>query len=237
MSTKPVALVTGSSRGIGRAVAIALSQSGYRLILTARDETALKETGRSCGGEETVILPMDLSEKDSPKRLADAVKSEIGQLDVLVNNAGIVLSKSFEDTGAADWDRMLNLNARAPFLLTRMLLPLLRASAVPTVVNIGSVVSFKGYERQAAYTASKHALAGWTKVLAREEASAGIRVHLIAPGGVATDLVRHVRPDIDESDLIAPEDVANMVQFLTTHRSNAVIDVVEMHRAGKTPFS
>lgn len=237
MSTKPVALVTGSSRGIGRAVAIALSRSGYRLILTARDETALKETGRSCGGEEAVILPMDLSKKDSPKRLADTVKSEIGRLDVLVNNAGIVLSKSFEDTGAADWDRMLNLNARAPFLLTRMLLPLLRASAVPTVVNIGSVVSFKGYEMQAAYTASKHALAGWTKVLAREEASAGIRVHLIAPGGVATDLVRHVRPDIDESDLIAPEDVANMVQFLTTHRSNAVIDVVEMHRAGKTPFS
>jgi 3-oxoacyl-[acyl-carrier protein] reductase len=178
-----------------------------------------------------------LSEEDSPERLADAVENETGRLDVLVNNAGIVVSKSFEDTGAADWDRMMNLNARAPFLLTRMLLPLLRASAGATVVNIGSVVSFKGYEMQAAYTASKHALAGWTKVLAREEVSNGIRVHLIAPGGVATDLVRNVRPDIDESDLIAPEDVAEMVRFLTTHRSNAVIDVVEMHRAGKTPFS
>jgi len=237
MSTKPVALVTGSSRGIGRAVALALSREGYRLILTARDEQTLKETGRGCEGGEVVILPMDLSQEGSPERLADAVKNETGRLDVLVNNAGIVLSKSFEDTGAADWDRMMNLNARAPFLLTRMLLPLLRASGLATVVNIGSVVSFKGYEMQAAYTASKHALAGWTKVLAREEVSNGIRVHLIAPGGVATDLVRNVRPDIDESDLIAPEDVAEMVRFLTTHRSNAVIDVVEMHRKGKTPFS
>ena len=105
------------------------------------------------------------------------------------------------------------------------------------MVNIGSVVSFKGYEKQVAYTASKHALAGWTKVLAREVSSEGIRVHLIAPGGVATDMARNVRPDIDESGLILPEEIARAVVFLVKHRGNAVIDVLDIHRAGKMPFA
>ena len=87
------------------------------------------------------------------------------------------------------------------------------------------------------YTASKHALAGWTKTLAKEVAKDGIRVHLITPGGVATDMVRQMRPDIDEADLIQSEEIAEAIMFLVRYRGNAVIDVLDLHRAGKLPFS
>ena len=236
MDSKPVALVTGASRGIGRAAAIALARAGYRCALAARNAEGLEETAALCpGAAET--FPVDLAAPGAPERLAADVLGTAGRIDVLINNAGAALSRPFEDTEASDWDALMTLNAKAPFLLTRALLPALKRSPAATVVNIGSVVSFKGYQFQAAYTASKHALAGWTKSLAREVATAGVRVHLIAPGGVATDMVLGVRPDIDPSDLICPEDVADTVLFLVTHRGNAVIDVVEMHRKGKTPFA
>lgn len=247
MRSKPVALITGASRGIGRAIAVALSEAGYRPALAARSEEGLKVSAGLCnragavaGAEteaEALMFPVDLTDDGAPERLVERVIKAAGGIDLLVNNAGTVLSRSFEETGADDWDRQMALNARAPFLLTRAALPALRRAPEAAVVNIGSVVSFKGYEKQVAYTASKHALAGWTKVLAREVSAEGIRVHLIAPGGVATDMARNVRPDIDESGLILPEEIARAVVFLVTHRGNAVIDVLDIHRAGKMPFA
>lgn len=236
-NSRPVALITGASRGIGRAVAIALSEAGYRPALAARDEEGLKISASECIGADPLIFPVDLTEEGVPEALVADIIEKTGRLDLLINNAGAVISRSFEDTRAADWDQMMALNARAPFLLTRAALGALRRAPEAAVVNVGSVVSFKGYEMQAAYSASKHALAGWTKVLAREVFADGIRVHLIAPGGVATDMVRDVRPDIDESELIAPEEIARAIVFLVTHRGNAVIDVLELHRSGKSPFA
>jgi NAD(P)-dependent dehydrogenase (short-subunit alcohol dehydrogenase family) len=237
MESKPVALITGASKGIGRAVAVALSEAGFRLALAARSEAGLRETARICRISDALFFPADLADEGAPEALAERAINAAGRLDLLVNNAGGVLSRSFEETTAADWDRLMALNARAPFLLTRAVLPVLRRSPRAAVVNIGSVVSFKGYELQAAYTASKHALAGWTKVLAREVSEEGIRVHLIAPGGVATDMARDVRPDIDETGLIAPGEIARALVFLIQNRGNAVIDVMNIHRAGKLPFA
>lgn len=234
--SRPTALVTGAGRGIGRAVAVALAKAGYRLVLNARNPKGLKETAGLCGADDTTLLPADLTEEGVPERLAADAAGAAGRLDVLINNAGAVFSRSFDETDASDWDRMMAVNARAPFLLTRATLPHLRRSPEPAVVNIGSVVSEQGYPMQSAYTASKHALAGWTKVLAREVYKEGIRVHLILPGGVATDMVREVRPDIDTSDLIRPEDVADTVLFLLRSRGKGVIDAVSLHRAGKEPF-
>jgi NAD(P)-dependent dehydrogenase (short-subunit alcohol dehydrogenase family) len=237
MDSEPVALITGSSRGIGRAVAVSLSRAGYRPVLTGRDEKRLRESADLCAGSDALIIPSDLSKPGTPEKIIKEIVEETGRLDLLVNNAGAVLSRSFEKTGPEEWDRLMVINARSPFLLTRAALPHLRRSPLAAVVNIGSVVSFKGYEMQAAYTASKHALAGWTKVLAREVSAEGIRVHLIAPGGVATDMVKNVRPDIDVTDLITPEEIARAVVFLVENRGNAVIDLLEIHRKGKLPFS
>lgn len=239
MTTIPTALITGASRGIGRAISINLSKAGYRCALTARNEKDLQETAELCfkvEGSAPLLIPCNLAEKQAPSEIIGILAREWGNLDVLVNNAGCTLAKSVEESSLDDWDELMILNARSPFFLAQAALPLLRESSQAAIVNIGSVVSVKGYPQQSVYSATKHAIAGWTKSLACEVADDGIRVHLIMPGGVATDMVSKVRPDIDTSDLIQPEDVAAAVEFLITHRGSAVIDVIDLHRIGKMPF-
>jgi 3-oxoacyl-[acyl-carrier protein] reductase len=159
-----------------------------------------------------------------------------GGLDILVNNAGIGLRASVEDTSPEMWDLHMSLNARAPFLLCRAAVPHLRTSTAPAVVNVASVVANKGYEEQAAYTASKHALLGFSKVLARELNPQGIRVHTLCPGGVATELVGEMRPDLDSSVLIQPEEIADLVLYLLSRRGNAVVDNVNVRRSSSEPW-
>ena len=127
-------------------------------------------------------------------------------------------------------------NARAPFLFCREAIPYLRKSDIPTIINISSVVGVKGYVNQGAYTASKHALMGMTKVLAQELHKDGIRVHVISPGGVATDMVTKTRPDLDISELVTPDEIADIVIFLLINRGNAVIDEINVRRHSNSPW-
>jgi 3-oxoacyl-[acyl-carrier protein] reductase len=128
-------------------------------------------------------------------------------------------------------------NARAPFLLCRDAIPHLRQQPRSFIVNITSVVGVKGYINQALYSASKHAVMGMSKALAKEVQKDGIRVHAICPGGVDTDLVGQARPDLDRSVLMKPEEVAEVVLFLVTRRGIAVIDQVDMRRESSTPWA
>ena len=116
-------------------------------------------------------------------------------------------------------------------------LPLLRQSQAASILNIASVTAHKGYVRQAAYAASKHAMAGFTKTLAAEVYEQGIRVHLISPGGVFTDMAKVSRPDLTGEEMITAEDIAEIAAFLVLRRTNAVIDEIEVHRANKAPFT
>lgn len=127
-------------------------------------------------------------------------------------------------------------NARAPFFLCKEALPLLKKSEKPIVINIASVVGFKGYVNQSVYASSKHALTGFTKVFAKEVQPFGIRVHLISPGGVATKMVTRMRPDINPSELIQPEEVAEIVRFLVTRKGNGVIDQFYLRRYSGLAF-
>jgi NAD(P)-dependent dehydrogenase (short-subunit alcohol dehydrogenase family) len=105
-----------------------------------------------------------------------------------------------------------------------------------TIIQIASVIGVKGYINQGAYTASKHALMGMSKVLAQEVQPDNIRVHTILPGGVATDMIAGIRPDLKPSELMAPQDIAEIVLFLLKHRSNAVVDTVQVRRATAAPW-
>lgn len=154
----------------------------------------------------------------------------------MVNNAGITHSSKLEETATEDWDRCHNVNARAPFILCREALPLLKKSEAAYIINIASVVGVKGYPSQSAYTASKHALRGMTISLSEELKGSNIRVHLLCPGGVDTDLVQKVRPDIKKQDLMQPEEIAELVLYLVTHKGNAVIDELHIRRAASTPW-
>ncbi len=233
-----VALVTGASRGIGKAIAEELASLGYDLALVARSAEALAETIASlpetCG--KAVAIRADLSEEESYAAVVAETVAELGELDVLVNCAGVSQSGPFEEITPEQWDQIFAVNAKAPFFLCKEALPYLKESAHPIVINISSVVGFKGYVHQSAYASSKHALAGFTKVFAKEVQPYGIRVHLISPGGVATDMVTRMRPDIDTEELIQPAEIAELVRFLVTREGKGTLDHLYIRRYSGLAF-
>ncbi len=233
-----VALVTGAGRGIGRATALALAECGVRLGLAARSADALESVRAEIQrkGGEAKAFPADMEDVEAPGLLVKKVVEAFGALDILVNNAGAAISRSISATTVEEWDRLMAVNARAPFLLCREAIPHLKKSGHGRIVNISSVVGYKGYVNQGAYSASKHALAGFTKVLAQEVMADGIRVHLVSPGGVDTELAAQMRPDLDRPGLTTPEEVAETILFLLSHEGNAIIDEVNIRRPGKSPW-
>ncbi len=233
-----VALVTGASRGIGKAIALALAAEGVSVAAVARSEQSLcsvRQAIESSGGK-IVTIAADLELPESPKQIVEQAMTHYGRLDMLINNAGIVLSRPLVETSTEDWDRVMNVNARAPFLLCKEAIPHLKAAGGGTIIQISSVVGVKGYVDQGAYGASKHALMGMSKVLAQEVQADNIRVHTILPGGVATDMIAGVRPDLSPESLMQPEEIADLVLFLLTRRGNAVIDSIHLRRASSAPW-
>lgn len=229
------ALVTGASRGIGRACAEHLDRLGYRLLLTARSSADLEHVRqRLTEPDRHYLWPADLTVEQDITNLVQAVYRHWDQLDLLVLNAGIADNIAIEDTDVDSWDRIFAVNVRAPFLLVKGLLPALRREPGRIIV-IGSVVSTAAYPHQGAYVASKHALHGFSRVLARELHTQGVIVQTIRPGGVATDMVHRVRPDIDASQLVAPEEVARAMEFLLSQQGNGITDEILIRRRGKEP--
>ncbi|RME87111.1 MAG: SDR family oxidoreductase [Anaerolineae bacterium] len=233
-----VALVTGASRGIGRSIALALAAHGAGVALVARDGsrlTAIQEEIEARGGR-ALAIPTDLAREEAIQACVRRCIEAFTRLDILVNNAGIGVFGPLERSRTQDWDRVMAVNARAPYILCREALPYLRQHPPSFIINISSVVGVKGYARQTIYSASKHALMGLTKALAREVQEDGIRVHAICPGGVATDMIQQARPDLDPEVLMQPEEIADIVLFLVTRRGRAVIDQVDVRRAASTPW-
>lgn len=232
-----IALITGASGGIGSAIARRLAAEGFQLALCGRNGEKLAAVRGTLPPEtQVLLLPGSLTNEAYQASCFHAVRSRFGGLDVLINCAGQAQSEPFETITAAQYDELMNINCRAPFFMCQQALPLLRQSRAASILNVASVTAHKGYVLQSAYSASKHALAGFTKALAAEVYSQGIRVHLISPGGVFTDMVRVSRPDLTGQDMILPEDIAEIAAFLLLHRTNAVIDEIEVHRANKAPF-
>ncbi len=235
---KTIALVTGASRGLGKAISLALAGQGATVLLTATNKTRLQQVAddidKTQGKSE--ILPADLTNEKDIISLIEQIKNKFGKLDILINNAGVTQSSKLEDTPTEKWDRCIAVNARAPFILCRQALPLLHKSDEAAIINIASVVGVKGYPLQSAYTASKHALRGMTISLAEELKQTSIRVHLLCPGGIDTDMVTQVRPDIKKDELMKPEEIAELVIYLLTHRGNAVLDELRIRRAASNPW-
>lgn len=232
------AIITGASRGIGREIALKFARKGINLLVTGRDENALKNLIEEIRPYDikSEMLVGDLAQADEPEKIVRLAVESLGGIDILVNNAGFAIQKLMEDTLPAEWDRLLNVNARAPYFLCKYAIRYLKESDRASIINISSVVGRKGYPSQSAYGASKHALVGFTKAMAKEIQKYGIRVHLIAPGGVNTRLVKDVRPDLDIKELIEPTEIANLVYFLIENRDNAMIDEINVARASNIPW-
>lgn len=233
-----VAVITGAGGGIGRATAEKLAQQGMKLVLLGGTNLSKLQKTQSLVQPygECLILEGDLTDFSFLSASVERIAEEFGGGDVLINNAGMALNCPFEEVTEAQFDQILKINVKVPYFLTQKLLPFLKKSDSATVINIASVVSHAGYPNQSAYVASKHALLGFTKSLAREYYQDGIRVHAICPGGVYTDMVKVARPDLTAEGMIQPEEIADIVWFFLSHRGNAVVDEILVHRVNKEPF-
>ena len=233
-----VALVTGASRGIGRAIALALGRERVHVGLVARSQpqlSAVKAEVEAEGGSATV-LPADVADEVAARAAVQHLLASRDRLNILVNCAGIGVLKPLVDTTTQEWDRIMAVNARGAFVMCREALPIMARQGAGCIVNIASVVGVKGYVNQGAYTASKHALVGMTKVLAQEAGPMGVRVHVVCPGGVDTELVAQARPDLDRSVLMRPEEIAALVLFLIAQRGAAIVDQINVRRASSAPW-
>ena len=233
------AIITGASTGIGYAIAERFASLGINLAVCARSADKLDELKSKLSRYNVRVYTEagDLSNISFAEGFVLNAEKALGGIDIIVNNAGMALSRSFEESTVEDYEKIMSLNVRAPFVVCKAALPFLRRSNNATVINIASVTAHKGYPLQSLYSASKHALAGMTKSLANELYTDDIRVHLISPGGVYTERVKISRPDLSPEGLILPEDIADIAEFFITHRTNSVIDEIETHRQNKAPFA
>lgn len=233
-----VIIITGAGSGIGRAAAERLAAEQAKIVLLGGNRIEkLEETKRLVEREtECLMLPGDLTQDGAVEKGIEEIIRTYGGIDVLINNAGMALNSSFEDVTAEQFDKIMNINIRAPFFLTQKVLPYLKKSDSATIINISSVVGHSGYPFQTAYVASKHAMLGFTKSLANEYYKENIRVHAICPGGVYTDMVKVARPDLSGEGMIMPEEVAEIIYFFLSNRGNAVVDEILVHRVNKEPF-
>ena len=234
--TGKVAIVTGAGRGIGKAIALALSQAGSRVVLAARSELELRAVAEEIGGKngEALVVPTDLTRDEDMERLVKQTLEEWDSIDFLVNNAGWGKTAPVVNARTEDWDRTFQVNLRAPMVLSRLVLPTLIEKGEGAIINIGSVSGRVGQANTAAYSASKFGLIGFSESLFEEVREYGIKVAVILPGFVDTPMIPPARR-LDRSKMIRPEDIAQTVLFVLT--SPAAACPVEITvRPQKSPY-
>ena len=215
-----LALVTGASRGLGLAIAEALSERGFHLVLAARDRRALDRIASRLPNSTAVAC--DVREPKAVAQLADVVRRR-KRLDVLVNNAGIAgPSQPIASLDFATWREVIDTNLHGTFLVTQALMPFLgKGSVIVNNLSIAARVSFPG---MAAYNASKRGVMAFTETLREELRPRGVRVVALLPGASATGIWRQFWPDAPRSRMLSPRTVAQAVVFVATQPANANVD-------------
>ena len=230
--TNRVAFVTGASRGIGRACALALSEAGARVAVAARNVEQLESLAAEIRlrGREVFVSPMDLANAESVKTAMAATAKEFGPIGILVNNAGITKDGLAVRMKKDDWDLVIATNLTGAFLAIQQVLPGMMRERWGRIINISSVVGEMGNAGQANYVASKAGLIGLTKSIAQEMGSRNITVNAIAPGYVETEMTQGLSEELKERMLVniplkrigRPEDVAAAVCFLASERAGYI---------------
>lgn len=229
-----LALVTGGGRGIGAAIARALATAGARVLLCGRNKPDLDVIAKETGG---VAIRVDLTDRAA----TDEMLASAGHVDILVNNAGVAESASLERTTDEMWDRILELDATAPFRITRALVPSMVKAGWGRVINIASNAGVSGYGYTAAYCAAKHAMVGMTRALAIDLARTGVTINALCPGWVETQMAEEAVTRIAQKTgrsleeartslaqmspqrrMIAPEEVAYIALMLCAHDARGI---------------
>ncbi len=230
-----VALVTGAARGIGRQIFLTLAERGYAVAANdLREPEDVLEELRSAGAE-ALSLPGDVSDEASVRGMVEAVMSEFGRIDVLVNNAGISFITPAEETTLDGWERTLKVNLTGPFLMCREFGKVMLEQGEGSIVNISSVAGLLGIGDRAAYNASKHGLIGLTRTLAAEWGGRGVRVNAVCPGWVKTEMDEedqagggYTDADIEGRTPMGrfarPEDIARAAAFLADPEQSGYVN-------------
>ncbi len=228
-----VVLVTGASSGLGRASALAFAQAGADVALLARSERELQVVADEVEklGRRALALPIDLSDEAAVLTAAERTVSTLGRIDVLLNNAGTDVPGSVTALSVDDWDLVLAVNLRAPFLLAKSVFPTMQAQGRGTIINVSSVAGKRGWANASAYCASKFGLTGFTQALHAEGKEHGIRAVVVYPGAMATnwgDWTPEARQADEQesrpsSEALSPEDAASFLVWLAAAPQTMVL--------------
>jgi 3-oxoacyl-[acyl-carrier protein] reductase len=220
MTQAPVALITGASRGIGRAVAIGLAQHGYQTILVGRSRETLVPVAQAICEEviqndklAPLVVPLDLSRLDHIDPVLGPVIYKLGRVDVLVNNAGQYIPGSLDMRGK-DLEHLLRVNVTAQVAVLQSVVPMMKQQGSGYIFNVASRAGKVGFEGVGGYCASKFALAGFGESLYKELVPQGIKVTTLCPGWVNTDMAADADCTLDPDDMIQPEDLDKTIQWL-----------------------
>ena len=234
MRMKHTVLVTGSSRGIGAGIAQRFAREGHRVAIHYHEHESAASAlydALAASGCSVMLVQGDITDEVQVQKIVSSVREHFGFVDVLVNNAGIALpTQLITDTTLADWNRVMQTNVNGVFLVTNAVLPAMVSQKCGAIINISSMWGVTGGSCEVAYSASKAAVIGYTKALAKEVAPSGIRVNCIAPGFVLTDMTRCFPQETidgicEETPLLRAgtvEDIASAALFLGTEESSFI---------------
>lgn len=226
-----VALITGASRGIGRAIALALATEGAKVVINYASaceaaEQVVKEITEM--GGEAIAVKADVSQPDAVENLIQQTLDKFSRIDVLVNNAGITRDHLLLRMKLEEWQAVIDLNLTGVFLCTKAVSKTMLKQKAGRIINIASVAGQMGNPGQANYSAAKAGVIGFTKTIAKELASRGITVNAVAPGFITTDMTSAIKAEeilkyIPQARLGKPEEIAGMVRFLAADPAAAYI--------------
>jgi NAD(P)-dependent dehydrogenase (short-subunit alcohol dehydrogenase family) len=218
-----VAMITGASQGLGRALALAFAREGAQVVINARSEESICPVAEEAGslGAEVLALAADVSRSADVERLVGAAMERFGHVDVLVNNAGVLGPRvPIEEYPEDEWRRVIDANLTGPFLVTKATIPHMPDGG--SIVNVVSGVSVEGRARWGAYSVSKFGVEGLTKILAAELEERGIRANAVDPGGMRTEMRAAAYPEEDPMTRITPEENTDVFLYLASDESKGV---------------
>ena len=226
--TGAVALVTGGSRGIGRAVALRLAGLGASVAICSRNANALSGTEAELkkSGVPVFALVADVSRSADVDAVVERTEAALGTVSILVNNAGIGLFGPTHEKSEEDWDRVLDTNLKSIFLVSRAVIPSMIRRGSGDIINISSLAGRNAFAGGGIYCASKWGVQGLSACMAEDLRNHGIRVSVICPGSVATDFSS--RPAKDPSKALVPDDVAHAVEMIVTQRAQSFVSEIQL---------